>query len=368
MIIRGDKMVNINSVNLQNMIYDGQEVNTWINNDIEIFTNMFNSLVVFNAEIVSKLSVTQPESYDVPGYKEPTSTICVYGYAEKSRELNTEYLSDVTEPIVLINGGVFTDTITTKAYIPTEKALSKYKYALLSYYPCVGGNTGESKLTIGGQVVCDYSNVGDAKYILGLKTILLELNENTNIVNYINNRVGNSNYLMCSNIAISNITLISENPKIKNQVELIPTLSSNTGLNGITVYKSQLSTDYAIYKAFDNNYNTLGGVSKTSSPYIGYQFNIPIYTNKVSVDLSYTHGTGTNYTLKFKLQYLYNGIWTDIPGTSKTDSFIGASTWTEKHYEWNFDTVITNAVRLIEYSGNSWIMLVRTMKIYGEEI
>lgn len=361
-------MVNINNIELQNMTFNGQEVNTWIHNGVEVFTSMFDSLVVFTAEVVSKLSVTQPESYDIPGYREPTSTICCYGHAEKSRELNTEYLSEVTEPVILVQGGIYTNTITTKAYTPTEKALERYKYALISYYPCVGGNTGESRLTIGGQVVCDYANAGAAKYTLGLKTILLELNDNTNIVNYINSRVGGSNYLMCSNIAISNITLISENPKIKNQVELIPTLSSTTGSNGIVIYKSQLSTDYAVYKAFDDNYDTLAGISTTSSPYIGYQFNTPIYTNKVSVDLAYTHGAGTNYTLNFKLQYLYNGVWTDIPNTSKTDSFVGASTWTEKHYEWNFDTIVTNAIRLIEYSGNSWAMLVRTMQIYGEEI
>lgn len=180
-------MIN-NGIELLNVLYNGQEVNTWINNDVEVFNRIKQDVEVFSATLTINTSFH-------------------YGYIENNRIIDNTLLSEVATPINNYNNGVqATNTVTQKAYTPTEKALKNYKYAIITYNKAVGANVGYSSLTVGNVELTTTVGSGNTDNATDA-TLKLELNDTTNIVSTIKNLSTLSGYMAWSNFAISKIVL-----------------------------------------------------------------------------------------------------------------------------------------------------------------
>ncbi len=130
------------------------------------------------------------------------------GYKEVSRVIDENYFSSVTAPLTLSKVGTDsgkTQTVTTKAYTPTEKALKKYKYAIVTAMCAVGSSYGSASLSFGGKTLYNRNSHSQSNYTED--TFKIELNDTTNIVQYINNMSSGASYITYSNIAIKKIIL-----------------------------------------------------------------------------------------------------------------------------------------------------------------
>lgn len=162
----------------------------------DIWTNITPDITVFSA-------TTSPAISGAP----------CYGYTQTNRTINSEYLSAVTSPVKNQNSGTTspkTSTKTARAYVPTAKALSKYKYAIITVIYTVGASFGGANLKIGGTTVHNCSiATGGSMNASASKTTTLKFNINTaiNIVSYIDNMSDNSTFIAWSNVAITQIVL-----------------------------------------------------------------------------------------------------------------------------------------------------------------
>ena len=166
---------------------------------------------------------------------------------------------------------------------------------------------------------------------------------------------------------------INELAKAGNYEEIIPTLSDYNSSVGTCIYASQISTEYAPWKAFDNNVSTLGGctgVGTGESSYIGFQWTNEVYIDNVVVNTVFTHGVDIGTcSLDLKLQYYDGSNWVDVENTEFNEVFTGLTTWQDRTY--NF-SVFLNAKGIRFFgsvsniaAGYKWNLFIREMKAYG---
>lgn len=166
-----------------------------------------------------------------------------------------------------------------------------------------------------------------------------------------------------------------EQTKVKSGIgeliELIPTLSDYNSSVGTCIYASPISTEFAPWKAFDNNVSTLGGctgVGVGESSYIGFQWSDEVYIDNVSVIMTYTHGSDTSCSLNLKLQYYDGSNWVDVEDTEFNEVFTGGSGFQDRTYNFQVN-VNAKGIRFFGTvssisSVGKWALFIREMKAY----
>lgn len=312
-----------NGVELKSMTFDGQEVITWVHNGVEVFGISKPFYGIENGVIQSGFPIS---------YNTHSSSNLIWNF----RNNLTDLYIGTTSSTSTANFVGYTDLIDTRNNNYLEIKVT------------MGSPSPNTPISLWFRDE-NNNNVGDTITTSGTYTV--DISGVKNISIWVN--------VTCYAESSSSISITSL--RFDNARTLYQT--NYTSDTGTVIYSSELSSTYAVWKAFDGNNSTLGAAATSANPYIGYQFNDEKTIKNVIVDLAYTHGAGTNYNLSFKLQYLNNGSWVDIPNTNVTDTFVGGSSWTEKHYEWALSNITTTAIRLTEYSGSSWAMFIRTMEI-----
>ena len=106
-----------NGTELQAMTYNGQEVNSWVHNGVEVFSVL--PIDVYFASLI-------PAKFE--GEDE------LYGFSVSQNVYNEEYLKSVAEIVKIDCSSSITSATGSRAICEfTEKALKRYKYAVVTW-------------------------------------------------------------------------------------------------------------------------------------------------------------------------------------------------------------------------------------------
>lgn len=133
----------------------------------------------------------------------------INGFSESNRFVDDTLLSEVAAPI---NNVVWcktdttqSNTVTKKAYVPSAKALKKYKYAVVTIKSSIAYHNGTNTGIFGNITLPKLP--ADNTIVYNTNTYKVELNDNTNIQSICNAIKGQTNWATASNIAIEKIIL-----------------------------------------------------------------------------------------------------------------------------------------------------------------
>ena len=133
----------------------------------------------------------------------------INGFSESNRFVDDTLLSEVAAPI---NNVVWcktdttqSNTVTKKAYVPSAKALKKYKYAVVTIKSSIAYHNGTNTGIFGNITLPKLP--ADNTIAYNTNTYKVELNDNTNIQSICNAIKGQTNWATACNIAIEKIVL-----------------------------------------------------------------------------------------------------------------------------------------------------------------